>query len=430
MDKKRFLFVSITGLIGDIAWQCVKEGHEVRLYIEDESEREIADGFVPKTDNWASLIDWAEVIVFDDTLGQGGKAEELRKAGKKVVGGTAYTDRLEDDRGFGQEEMKSLGIPIISYVDFNDFDEAIDYIQKNPAEYVIKPTGGAGGVRRLLFVGEESDGKDVIQILEAYKKIWAERLKAFQLQKRIMGVEVGVGAFFNGQKFLSPININFEHKRMFPGNLGPQTGEMGTSMFWSEPNKLFNMTLKKFETKLAEEGYVGYIDLNCMVNNNGIYPLEFTSRFGYPAIMIQQEGIITPISELLFNLANGEDIKFKTKRGFQVGVRLCVPPYPFDDEETFLTYSKDQIIIFKKPTREGVHIEDCKLVNEQWIVCGSAGVVLTVIGSGTTMKQAQAQVYNRVKNILMPNMFYRNDIGDRWFEDSDKLHNWGYLREQ
>ena len=45
------------------------------------------------------------------------------------------------------------------------------------------------------------------------------------------------------------------------------------------------------------------------------------------------------------------------------------------------------------------------------------------------MKQAQAQAYNRVDNILIPNMYYRKDIGDRWFEDSDKLHTWGYLRE-
>jgi len=54
--------------------------------------------------------------------------------------------------------------------------------------------------------------------------------------------------------------------------------------------------------------------------------------------------------------------------------------------------------------------------------------VLIVIVLGQTMKQAQAQVYSRIKNIMIPNMYYRTDIGDRWAEDSDKLHNWGYLR--
>ena len=53
--------------------------------------------------------------------------------------------------------------------------------------------------------------------------------------------------------------------------------EMRTAMFWSEPTRLFNATLKKMEPRLRHERYVGYIDVNCMVNSNGIYPLEFTS---------------------------------------------------------------------------------------------------------------------------------------------------------
>ena len=88
-DKRNFLFVSLSGLIGDIAWQVAKEGHEVRYFIEDEKERDIADGFVPKIDDWESDVDWADVIVFDDTLGQGEKAQALRAPGKPVVGGTA-----------------------------------------------------------------------------------------------------------------------------------------------------------------------------------------------------------------------------------------------------------------------------------------------------------------------------------------------------
>jgi phosphoribosylamine--glycine ligase len=248
------------------------------------------------------------------------------------------------------------------------------------------------------------------------------------LQRRINGVEVAVGAFFNGKKFVTPVNINFEHKKLFPGEVGPPTGEMGTAMFWSEPNLLFNRTLLKMESKLAEEGYVGYIDLNCIVNNNGIYPLEFTSRFGYPTISIQQEGMLTPISDFFWELATGVEPKWRTRSGFQIGIRIVVPPFPFDDDATFESFSKNNAIVFKKPATEGIHIEDVKIVNGQWLIAGTSGVVLVVVGLGQTMKQAQAQVYSRTKNVLIPNMYYRTDIGDRWAEDSDKLHNWGYLR--
>ena len=429
MDKKRFLFVSIDALISDTAWQVAREGHDVRYFIENAKDKDIADGFVPKSKDWKKDAEWADIVVFDDVLGQGEKAEALRKQGKAVVGGTPYSDRLEDDRAFGQEELKKVGIPILPYREFTDFDAAIAYVKENPDEYVIKPSGEAQNIKRLLFVGEEDDGKDVLQVLEAYKRTWSDEVKVFQLQHRVKGVEVAVGAFFNGKTYLTPINVNFEHKKLFPGNLGPSTGEMGTMMYWSEPNRLFNLTLKKLEPKLGEEGYVGYIDLNCIVNRYGIYPLEFTARFGYPTISIQQEGMITPISELLWMMAHGEGPQFKTKKGFQVGVRIVVPPYPFDDDQTFHTYSKGALVMFQKPGREGVHIEDIKLVDEQWVVTGSSGVALIVCGTGSTVRAAQAQAYSRIRNILIPGMYYRTDIGDRWFDDHDRLHNWGYLRE-
>ncbi len=429
MEKKNFLFVSIEGLISDTVWEVVKEGHEAKYFIEDLAEKDIADGFVEKTDDWQKDVDWADVIIFDDVLGQGKKAQQLRSAGKRVIGGTPYTDKLEDDRAFGQEELRKAGVSIIPYRDFVSCDDAIQFVKENPDRYVIKPSGEIQNVKSILFVGEEEDGKDVIQLLESYKAAWKSRLKVFQLQKRMIGVEVAVGAFFNGKEFIYPINVNFEHKKLFPGNIGPSTGEMGTSMFWSSPNKIFNATLKKMEPKLKEEGYVGYIDINCIVNNNGIYPLEWTARFGYPTISIQQEGMLTPISEFLYCLACGENIKLRTRSGFQIGARIVVPPFPFKDNKTFEVNSKDAVIIFKKPDKDGVHIEDVKISNGEWVVTGTSGVVLIVVGTGQTMKQAQNQLYGRINNILIPNMYYRKDIGDRWFEDCDKLLNWGYLME-
>lgn len=426
---KNFLFISLDNLAGDLAWHILKEGHKVKYYTEEKEEREVADGFIPKVDDWEKEIDWADVIVFDDVLGQGAKAKKLREKGKFVVGGSPYTDRLEDDRAFGQEELKKHEINIIPYQNFTSFEGAISFVKKNPGRYVIKPSGEAQNIKGLLFVGEEEDGKDVIQVLNDYNKAWAKKIPEFQLQKRISGVEIAVGAFFNGREFIYPININFEHKKLFPGNLGPSTGEMGCMMFWSGPNRIFNQTLKKFELTLAKEGYVGYIDLNCIVNSNGIYPLEFTSRFGYPTISIQEEGMLSPIGDFLYQLAKGEKPKLRVVSGFQIGVRIVVPPFPFRDKETFEVKSKDSVIIFKKPT-DGVHIEDVKIVNEEWVVTGTSGVVLIVVGMGSTVKQTQKQVYSRIQNLILPHMYYRDDIGERWFEDSDRLHNWGYLREQ
>ena len=426
---RNFLFVSIDALISDIAWQVSKEGNEVRYYIGNEDERSIGDGFVPKVDDWESHVEWADVIVFDDVMGQGEHASRLRREGKHVVGGTPYTDRLEDDRTFGQEELKKHGVSIIPFQEFTDFDSAIQHVEANPAPYVIKPSGEAQNIKRLLFVGQEDDGKDVIHVLQSYKSAYADTVKIFQLQRRVRGVEVAVGAFFNGHEFMFPINVNFEHKPLVPGDIGPATGEMGTCMYWSGPNRLFAATLAKLEKRLREERYVGYMDVNCIVNGNGIYPLEFTARFGYPTISIQADGLSMPVGDFLGGMADGTLKNFKTKRGFQIGLRVVVPPFPYHDPKTFDANSRDRVIIFRKPNFDGIHIEDVRQVNGEWLITGHSGVVLIVTGFGLSVKEAQAQAYKRVRNILIPNMYYRTDIGDRWFEDHDKLHSWGYLRE-
>jgi len=426
MEPKKFLFVSFESLSGDLAWQIKKEGHEVKVYIKAEGDKDVYDGFLEKVSRWEDHKDWADVIVFDD-VGFGEIADNLRKEGKLVVGGSKYTDKLEEDREFGQNEMKRFGMSVLPHWDFVEFDAAIEFIKRNPGKYIFKPSGTvASDSKGILFLGQEDDGKDLIEIMEQNKKTWAKKIRKFQLQKRAIGVEVAAGAFFNGKDFIYPININFEHKKLFPGDIGPYTGEMGTLMYWSGPNPIFNATLARIKEDLAKSGYVGYVDINCIANSKGIYPLEFTCRFGYPTISIQLEGISSIMGDFLYALAKGEKFELKTKRGFQLGVVIAVPPFPFDDKKEAFIY-KDLSILFKKSNLEGIHLGDVKLINGVWSIAGDSGYALVVTGSGNTLEEARRQAYSRVKNIMLQNMYYRTDIGMKWSEDSDKLQTWGYL---
>ena len=425
----KFLFVSLESLSGDLAWSLVKEGHEVKAYIKAKSDADVYTGFIEKVPAWESYIDWADVIVFDD-IEFGPQADKLRKRGKKVVGGSVYTDRLEIDREFGQDELKKYGINTLPNQNFSNYDEAVNFIKTNPGRYVFKPSGNTpSGGKGLLFTGQEEDGRDLIELLEQNKTVWQKKAPLFILQKFISGVEVAVGAFFNGHDFIYPINVNFEHKRVFPGDIGPFSGEMGTLMYWSPANALFRATLLKMLPALKESGYVGYIDINCIVNGKGIYPLEWTSRFGYPTIQIQQEGITMPAGEWLYRLASGEDFELKTKRGFQLGVRIMVPSYLTKSDNDLINLYRDLAVLFKRPDNlEGIHIEDVRNDNGTWRIAGVSGVLLVITGSGTTVDEARHIVYTRIKNIMVPNMFYRTDIGAKWGRDSDRLHTWGYIQ--
>ncbi|TSC78508.1 MAG: phosphoribosylamine--glycine ligase [Parcubacteria group bacterium Gr01-1014_33] len=424
--RLKFLFISWESLSGDVAWRLTQEGHEVKYWSKDSDDADVYIGFVEKVERWEDHKDWADVIVFDDT-GFGKIADALRRSGKLVVGGNEYTDRLEEDREFGQAEMKRVGMTVLPHWDFSDFEEAIRFIKENPGRYVFKPSGSVlTDQKGILFIGQEDSGADLLEVLEHNKNTWAKKIKRFQLQKFANGVEVAVGAFFNGKDFIRPLCVNFEHKKLFPGEIGPYTGEMGTLVYWGEPNKIFSMTLEKLKPALAESGYIGYVDINCVANNNGIYPLEITARLGYPIIYIQLEGILTTAGEWLSKLARGESFELRVKKGFQVGVVVAVPPFPYHDRREADIYH-DLSIVFRKPNLEGVHLGKVKIVEGEWHPAGESGYALVVTGSGTTVAEARKMAYNRIDNIILQNKFYRTDIGIRWNTDSDKLQSWGYL---
>ena len=424
--NSKFLLISKWGDTLDIAYSLQKDGHEVKMYIEEKDYREIGFGFVKKTNQWQKHVDWADVIVFDYT-GFGAECEQLRNAGKCVFGGSIYTDNIELDRNFGHLELKKHHIKTLPSQEFTSFGEAISFVQNSPDAYVIKPSGETQELKQLLFVGNDDEGKDVIRVLKAYEKSWGSNFGAFQLQRKVKGVEIAVAGFFNGNKFITPYNISFEHKKLFPNELGVSTGEMGTSMFWSASSPIFDRTLKKLESTLAQKNFRGHIDINCIVNGNGIYPLEFTSRFGFPQVYIQKYGVLDSFGELLYHTAKGNDYVIPVRKGYQIGVYMVVPPFPFNDKKSFNLFSKDSVVIFRKLMPEGIHPIHVKKINDEWLITGDTGIAILVTGNGITMKEAQRMMYNRVSNVIINNSYYRIYIGNRWTEDADRLRSWGLI---
>ncbi len=84
-------------------------------------------------------------------------------------------------------------------------------------------------------------------------------------------------------------------------------------------------------------------------------------------------------------------------------------------------------ILFRRQGRDGIHIGEIKKDGEDWCIAGQSGYALVVTGSGAAMSDAIRNAYQNVSNVMIPNMFYRSDIGQRWSRDSDMLLSWGYL---
>ncbi len=420
----KFLFVTIFGESTSLAQKLMEEGHAVRFFIKDKKFQDVGRGLIPRVRTWKNHVDWADVMVFDD-VDYGREIEALRERGYRVVGGNRFGDRLENDRLFGQKILTEAGVKNPRSRRFRKFGSALRFIRERPRRYVIKFNGQLA--RYLCYVGRDPKGDDLLQIIEHYQERWPKGKKVdFILQEYIDGIEMAVGAFFNGKDFVRPINISFEHKHLLAGGIGPLTGEMGTSMFYSaDGGKLFRETLKKIKPYLRETNYRGFIDINSIVTERGTYAIEFTSRFGYPQLDIQQALHITPWGELLYQLAEGRLENFKVKSLFAVGVVMGGAGLPY--EISYNKYGRHLPILGITPENR----EQVKLVEvyqrDGKLYTGGGGYPLTITGAGKTMEAAKKRAYEVARQIIIPNAMWRLDIGDHWEKEAPKLRAWGYL---
>lgn len=421
----KFLFVTLFGESSSLAQKLLyEEGHQVRFFVRDKKMQDVGRGLIPRVRNWKEHVDWAHVIVFDD-VEFGRDIERLRKRGYLVVGGNRFGDRLENERLLGQKIMMETGMRIPKSWRFRRFQDAIHFVKRKPRRYVLKYNGQLE--RYLNYIGKLEDGSDVVRILAEHERKWPRKRKIdFILQEFIDGVEMAVGAFFNGKHFAYPINVSFEHKHFLTGGIGPLTGEMGTSMFYSEDGgKLFQETLLKIEPYLARTNYRGFIDINSIVTERGAYPLEFTSRFGYPQLDIQQELHKTEWGELLFKLAKGTLREFSVSQAFAIGVVIGAAGMPF--EIAYNKYGRGLPIYgITEENKKFIKLSQVCKKEGKYFTAGS-GYVLTVNGSGKTIEEAKKRAYRIVEQIIIPNIVYRTDIGDHWKTDAPKLKAWGYL---
>jgi len=423
----KFLFYSPLGESLSLTQTLLQEGHQVKFFIKKPKFRESGKGLVPKVLNWKKYLGWADVIVFDDVeYNTGQEIERLRKRGYLVVGGNRFGDRLENDRIFGQKIMKELGMKIPFSKRFFSFERAIKFIKENPKRYVLKFNGQLD--RFLSYVGEFEDGFDVIEIIRHSQKKWSSKTKIdFILQEYIDGIEMAVGAFFNGKDFAYPINVTFEHKKFLTGGIGPLTGEMGTSMFYSKDGgKLFKETLLKMKPYLIKTNYRGFIDINSMVTEKGAYPLEFTCRFGYPQLDIQQELHKSEWGKLLYELAKGTLKSFEVWPDFAVGVVIGGAGMPY--EVSYDKYGRGLPVIGIGPQNQAhIRLSEVYCKDGQIYTAAGGGYPIVVTARGKTMQKAKERAYQIVKQIVIPNAVYRIDIGDHWEKEEKRLRAWGYL---
>lgn len=218
--------------------------------------------------NWYNYLDKVRYIIVCDNENGGGIVDYLKSNKYKVFGAGSKEAGLELDRHYGQKivDKYGTGIKIPKTEEFDDYNKLLRYIDENSGKYVIK----FDKLRRFAetYVSRDDSGRDIRELIENLKFNIKGVIPNMYLQPRLDGIEFCIGGYFNGKKFVRPFLINFD-------------GDEGFVILFNFSNKKFDVIFEQFESYFDNCGYVGYVDMNFMLDSLGkLWFLEWTIRLG------------------------------------------------------------------------------------------------------------------------------------------------------
>ena len=366
-----------------------------------------------------SIIDVVEantielVIIGPEQPLADGLADVLNANNIKVFGPTATGAQLEASKSFSKSFMKDAGLPTSNFDIFSDIDSALAFIDKHESsitDYVIKADGLAAGKGVILPNNVEEATHAINQIMS--EKIFGDAGNKLIIEERIPGKEVSAHAFSDGKNII-PMPFVCDHKPVFNGNKGPNTGGMGC---FSPPQWLSNELQKSINQNISAKtidslskidiDYTGVLYPGLMINGENINILEYNCRFGDPETQILMSKLQSDLLEICLAAADKrlDQITIKWDERPTVGVILASGGYPGKHEVNKVITGLDDV-------DDDINVFFAGVKNANGKLLTAGGRVMAVVGSGETLDEAREKTYKNVSKIKFDNMHYRTDIG-------------------
>ncbi len=346
-----------------------------------------------------------------------GVVDRLEASGFTVLGASQAAAQLESSKIFSKEFMQAEGIPTAHAVICNSYDAAVAALKTWDVEdkgVVIKADGLAAG-KGVVVTKDRAEAGQTLHafMVDAGHPVKAERVL---LEETLHGREVSAFALCDGERHL-PFGYICDHKRVFDGNKGPNTGGMGafSSKDWPSPaarafidEKIFAATLRGMQKRGAP--FKGILFAGLMVDGDDVNVIEFNVRLGDPETQALLPLIESDIVPLFLAAAKGDLSNCaapKIADETSVHIVMTSAGYPAKDMKlgetiTISPVTNDNTQVFFA----GVAARDGAFVN-------SGGRVLGVTAKGKTLEAARRQAYARIKNISFNGAHWRRDIGGR-----------------
>ncbi|TPX44780.1 hypothetical protein SeLEV6574_g04299 [Synchytrium endobioticum] len=344
-----------------------------------------------------------------------GVAEAARKMGVPCFGPSSKAARIEGSKAWSKDFMKRHHIPTAAYENFSSYGDAVAFVTSFQGDLVIKASGLAAGKGVMLPDSKDEAIKTLKEIM--LDKIFGDAGTQVVIEERLSGEEVSLLALTDGYT-VTPLPPCQDHKRVFEGDKGPNTGGMGayapapimTPKLLADAKQTI---LQPAVDGMRKEGFpfVGCLYAGLMLTKDGLRVIEFNARFGDPETQVIMPLLSedTDLAQVFLACAEGrlDSVRVKfAQDSYAATIVLASEGYPG-------CYPKGRAITLQNNNPSGVFVYHAGTTYEGKNLVTSGGRVIAVSAVGKTLKEALDASYASLKTIDFDGMQYRRDIGYR-----------------
>ncbi len=381
---------------------------------------EIAECVEIESKDFGALVDfvryeWVDLTIVgpEDPLARG-IVDAFEHEGRRIVGPTRAGAQLESSKVFAKDFMKRHRIPTADYRVFSSYLHAEEYVRMKGAPVVVKADGLAAG-KGVIVASSVDEAVEGLRLIMK-EKIFGEAGNRVVVERCLTGEEASYMVFTDG-KSIVPMASSQDHKRVFDGDQGPNTGGMGA--YSPAPvvtpeleARVMDTVMRPLVRGLQDEGitYKGVLYAGLMIDDGKPMVLEFNCRFGDPEAQPILSRLKSDLVEVSMAIVNQklDDVTVEWKDDPAVCVVLASGGYPGSYEKRKGISGLDEV---KKMDRVVVFHAGTAFDNGG--IVSNGGRVLGVTATGQDIGAAKSRAYEAIDKIHFDGMHYRRDIADR-----------------
>jgi len=408
-----------------LVWKLSQSRHVDKIYCSPGNAgiSEIAECIDIGISNFDRLVDfvkyeWVDLTVVgpEEPLSKG-IVNAFEREGRRILGPTQEAAQLESSKVFCKDFMKRYGIPTAEYSVFTSHFHAEDHVRMKGTPIVIKASGLAAG--KGVFVTHTMDEAVRALRLIMKEKVFGEAGEKVVVEEYLEGEEASFMAFLDG-KTIIPMASSQDHKRVFDGDEGPNTGGMGAyspAPVVTRELEVIIMERIMWPTMrgLRSEGitYNGILYAGLMIRDGLPYVLEFNCRLGDPETQPVLSRLDSDFFDISVAVIDGRlsETAVRWRKEPSICVVLASKGYPG-------TYEKGKVIsgLEELKGQKDLFVFHAGTSFQNGSLVTSGGRVLGVTALGTDMREARERAYSAIEKIHFEGMHFRKDIAHRALE--------------